>query len=653
MKRILLEPEFEAWRGAAREALRLGYRPEELDLQDSTAPTTLELALESSEVATGEPVVSPHVPKAFLEAARFAAVHRDTGRWNLLYRVLYRLQANRDLLKNEVDDDVAQMLRLEGQVRRDLHKMHAFVRFRMVLEPGSAMARPVVIDEPVLASADPSAHHLVLATPTPFGVTRREVPRCEPDGSEDAGRLAEDGLAAFDPHISESRYGAPGGDDWLSGAGDGVEVGRGKEDGLAAPPQRASALVGDPGSLEAHISESRYGAPGGDDWLSRAGDGVEVRRGKKDGLAAPPQRASALVGGPGSLDAHISESMYGAPGGSGGCEHFVAWYEPDHRILPLAAPFFAERFGIMRWSILTPEASVSWDPVTKRMAFGPGVPRESAPAEDELEELWRTYYASIYNPARLNPEAMRSEMPVRYWKNLPEVSLLPELITKSHTRVSTMVTAQQQKPTAEPFVPAQHTLSVIRAALPECKGCDLYRHATQAVPGRGMAHAALMLVGEQPGDQEDVQGEPFVGPAGKLLGKIMEEVGIVASEVFVTNAVKHFKYVQRGKLRLHQSPRMSEISACRPWLLAEVEAVQPKLILCLGASASKALLGGTFALMREHGKVRETPYARQVMATIHPSAVLRARDESSRKAMHEFLATDLALAWEVARKTVA
>ena len=624
MKRILLEPEFEAWRGAAREALRLGYRPEELDLRDSTAPTTLELALESSEVATGEAVASPHVPKAFLEGASLAAVHRDTQRWNLLYRVLYRLQANRDLLKNEVDDDVAQVLRLESQVRRDLHKMHAFVRFRMVLEPGSPMERPVVIDEPVLTSAgldsnDPKAHHLVLATPTPFGVRRSEVPRCEADG---AAKSVEDGRASLDAHTSESMYGAPnGGEASLLGITEEVSFGLGKEDGGVASPQRASALAGDPGSLNAHTSESMYRAPSG---------------------------------GEDALDAHVPEAGYGAPGReSGGCEHFVAWYEPDHRILPLAAPFFAERFGIMRWSILTPDASVSWDPVTKRMAFGPGMPRESAPAEDELEELWRTYYASIYNPARLNPEAMRSEMPVRYWKNLPEVSLLPELITKSHTRVSTMVTAQQQKPTAEPFVPAQHTLPVIRAALPECKGCDLYRHATQAVPGRGVAHAALMLVGEQPGDQEDVQGEPFVGPAGKLLGKIMEEVGIVPSEVFVTNAVKHFKYVQRGKLRLHQSPRMSEISACRPWLLAEVDAVQPKLILCLGASASKALLGGTFALMRDHGKVRETPYARQVMATIHPSAVLRARDESSRKAMHEFLATDLALAWEVARKTVA
>ena len=523
MKRILLEPDFNSWREAAREALRVGYKPEEIDLQDAAVPTTLELTLAETEAATGVPAAHPHVPKAFLEMAQFAAVHRDTQRWNLLYRVLSRLQTNRELLKVEVDDDVAHLLRLQSQVQRDLHKMHAFVRFRMVLEPGSPMARPVVIDEPVLASPDLDAHHLVLTTSTPFGVSRSEVPACAPE-----------------------------------------------EDGEA-------------------LSEER-------------------------------------------------------------CEHYIAWYEPDHRILPLAAPFFAERFSVMRWSILTPDASVSWDPLTKQLAFGPGVPRESAPAEDELEELWRSYYASIYNPARLNPEAMRSEMPVRYWKNLPEVSLLPDLIAKSNTRVSTMVTAQQQKPTAAPFVPAQHTLPVIRAALPECKGCDLYLHATQVVPGRGVAQAALMLVGEQPGDQEDLQGEPFVGPAGKLLGRVMEELGIDRSQVFVTNAVKHFKYVQRGKLRLHQNPRMSEISACRPWLLAEIDAVRPRVILCLGASASKSLLGGTFSLMRDHGKLRETPYAQQVMATIHPSAVLRARDDSSRKQLHEFLATDLALAWQTAGK---
>jgi DNA polymerase len=525
MKRILLEPEFEAWRGAAREALREGFCPEELDLQDGSVPRTLELTLESNETASGEPVPNPHVPRAFLEAAVFVAAHRHPERWNLLYRVLYRLQENRDLMKIEVDTDVAELQRLEGQVRQDLHKMHAFVRFRMVLDPEDRMARPVVIDEPVAASRDPKAHHLVLATPTPFGVSRSEVPRCEPEEA--------------------------------------------------------------------------------------ASDGAHE---------------------------------------DGGCEHFIAWYQPDHRILALAAPFFAERFGVMRWTILTPEASVSWDPVTKQLAFAAGLPRESAPAEDELEELWRTYYASIYNPARLNPAAMRGEMPVRYWKNLPEVSVIPELMTRSQTRVSEMMTTQQQKPSAEPFVPAEHTLPAILQALPGCRGCDLYRHATQVVGGAGPRKAALMLVGEQPGDQEDVQGAPFVGPAGKLLDKVMEELGIDRSKVFVTNAVKHFKYVQRGKLRLHQSPRMSEVTACRPWLEAELDAVRPKVVLCLGASASKSLLGGTFALMRDHGKMHETPFAKQVMATIHPSAVLRARDAASRKQMHEFLADDLTRAWQAASK---
>ena len=524
MKRILLEPDFQAWREAARESLRHGYRPEELDLQDATVPTTLELTLESNEAATGDAIPNPHVPRAFLEAAKFTSVHRDPQRWNLLYRILYRLQTNHDLLKIEIDPDVAQLLRLEGQVQRDLHKMHAFVRFRMVLEPGSPMERPVVIDEPVMASPDPRAHHLVLATSTPFGIKRSEVPHCEPE----------------------------------------------MDDPTATAPEAET------------------------------------------------------------------------------CEHFIAWYQPDHRILPLAAPFFAERFSIMRWSILTPDATVSWDPATKQLAFAAGLPRQSAPAEDELEVLWRSYYASIYNPARLNPEAMRGEMPVRYWKNLPEISLLPELITKSHTRVSAMITEQKQKPTAQPFVPAHHTLPAIHSALPQCKGCDLYHHATQVVPGEGASHAALMLVGEQPGDQEDVQGAPFVGPAGKLLDRVFDELRIDRSKIFLTNAVKHFKYEQRGKLRLHQNPRMSEISACRPWLQAEIDAVRPRLILCLGASASKSLLGGTFALMRDHGKLHETPYARQVMATIHPSAVLRARDESSRTQLRDFLANDLALAWKIA-----
>lgn len=519
MKRIPLQPDFDAWRDAARSALHAGYTPQELDLQDATVPTTLALTLDGDNVPSGPPIPKPHTSKAFLEAARIAAVHRDPERWNLLYRILYRLQPERDLLKIEVDPDVSQLLRLEAQVRRDLHKMHAFLRFRKVLEPTDPTPRPVVLDEPVLASADPHAHHLVLATDTPFGTVRSEIEACDPPAAPEAT-----------------------------------------------------------------------------------------------------------------------------------CEHFIAWYQPNHRILPLAAPFFVERFAIMRWTILTPDASVSWNPSAKQLTWSPGLPRESAPAEDELETLWRSYYASIYNPARLNPEAMRSEMPVRYWKNLPEVSLIPNLITQSKTRVNTMVATQKKQPTASPFVPEHHILTAIRNALPSCQGCDLYCHATQVVGGQGPVHASLMLIGEQPGDQEDLQGLPFVGPAGKVLDKVLAELHIDRSELFLTNAVKHFKYVQRGKLRLHQNPRMSEINACRPWLLAEIDAVRPRVILCLGASASKSLLGGTFALMRDRGKVHETPYASHVLATIHPSAVLRGRDEQSRHQLYAFLKDDLALAQHTARQ---
>jgi uracil-DNA glycosylase family protein len=533
MKHILLEPDFEAWREAARQALHAGYLSSELDLQDAAASIPLTLALEAEGTPTGTAFPRPHTSKAFLDDAAIAAVHRNPARWNLLYRILYRLQTNRTFLSLKTDPDVAELQRLIAQVQRDIHKMHAFVRFRKVLKPGELLLadhRAEVFDEPIPPSEvsqpsvpnQPGPHHLVLVTPTPFGVNKTEIEQCDP----------------------------------------------------------------------------------------------------------PPTAPDA-------------------------CEHFIAWYQPDHRILPLAAPFFAERFAIMRWTILTPDASVSWDPTAKQLTFAPGLPRESAPDEDELEDLWRSYYASIYNPARLNPSAMRSEMPVRFWKNLPEVTLLPTLITQSKTRVASMVARQQQKETAQPFVPEHPTLRSIAAALPACKGCELYCHATQVVPGNGSAHAKLLVVGEQPGDQEDLQGLPFVGPAGKLLDATLAELDIDRSLLYVTNAVKHFKFTQRGKLRLHQSPRMSEIMACRPWLLAEIEALKPRAILCLGASASKSLLGGTFGLMRDRGKVLSTPFADQVIATLHPSAILRSRDEESRHQMLTLFKTDLAHAALLALKPTA
>lgn len=203
---------------------------------------------------------------------------------------------------------------------------------------------------------------------------------------------------------------------------------------------------------------------------------------------------------------------------------------------------------------------------------------------------------------------------------------------------------REQFPTAAEFVPSEHKLPILAEAMPACKGCDLYKHAIQVVPGAGSSRAHLMLVGEQPGNEEDKQGAPFVGPAGGVLRRAMDELHIKPAEIFMTNAVKHFKFVQRGKLRLHQSPRMSELNACRPWLLAEIDAVKPQVILCLGASAAKSMLGSKFSLMKQRGQILHTPFADKVMATFHPSAILRNRNEKDHERLYHYLVDDLALA---------
>jgi uracil-DNA glycosylase len=172
------------------------------------------------------------------------------------------------------------------------------------------------------------------------------------------------------------------------------------------------------------------------------------------------------------------------------------------------------------------------------------------------------------------------------------------------------------------YLPARHDLRTLQEAATHCEGCDLYKHATQVVFGEGRVHAALFLLGEQPGDREDQQGRPFVGPAGQLLDKCLESAGIDRREVYVTNAVKHFKWEPRGKTRLHKKPNSLEIAACRPWLEVELEAVQPQVIVCLGATAAQDLLGSQFRLTRHRGEVFPTKYG-PVTATIHPSAILR------------------------------
>jgi uracil-DNA glycosylase len=194
---------------------------------------------------------------------------------------------------------------------------------------------------------------------------------------------------------------------------------------------------------------------------------------------------------------------------------------------------------------------------------------------------------------------------------------------------------------AAPFVPETKSLKSLNASAHECRGCDLYKTATQVVFGAGPKAARAMFVGEQPGDQEDRQGEPFVGPAGAMLDKALADAGIPRDQVYVTNAVKHFKWEPRGKRRIHKKPRASEIKACRPWLEAELKAVRPVVVVCLGATAAQSLLGAKFKLMQQRGQLVSSAIASQVVATIHPSAVLRAPDPEGRRAAYEMLVSDL------------
>ena len=184
------------------------------------------------------------------------------------------------------------------------------------------------------------------------------------------------------------------------------------------------------------------------------------------------------------------------------------------------------------------------------------------------------------------------------------------------------------------------SLTALRRAARDCRACDLWRHATQTVFGEGASKASIMFVGEQPGDQEDVAGHPFVGPAGKVLDEALFEAGIDRAEVYVTNAVKHFKWspAERGKRRIHKKPRSSEINACRPWLDAEIRLVKPQVLVCLGATAAQALLGRDFSVTRQRGELIESPLAPKVVATVHPSSILRAPDQAARELqMKEFV----------------
>jgi DNA polymerase len=199
---------------------------------------------------------------------------------------------------------------------------------------------------------------------------------------------------------------------------------------------------------------------------------------------------------------------------------------------------------------------------------------------------------------------------------------------------------------ATPFLPAERTLEALREAARSCRGCDLWQRATQTVFGEGPEDARMMLVGEVPGDREDREGRPFVGPAGRELDRALEAAGIERADVYLTNAVKHFRFEERGRRRIHQRPDARQIRACRPWLRAEIDVIRPEAIVILGATAGKTLLGTTFRLMAQRGRPLEIDLAPIVVATIHPSAILRARDDDGRQKQRELLTEDLRVAVE-------
>ena len=323
-----------------------------------------------------------------------------------------------------------------------------------------------------------------------------------------------------------------------------------------------------------------------------------------------------------------------------GQERFIAWHRPDHRIVRLTAPFFSRRFPAMDWTILTPDESVHWDGA--RLAYGPGAPREAAPRSDELEALWKTYYGSIFNPARIKLKAMTQEMPVRHWSTLPETEIIGDLLAEAPRRVDEMIERQEGfARSAADFLPAATSHTSLRDAAAVCQGCDLYRGATQAVFGEGPHDAQLMLVGEQPGDQEDLAGRPFIGPAGDVLNQALEEAGVDRQSVYVTNAVKHFKYTPRGKRRLHKKPDARETYACLPWLEAELGLISPKVLVCLGATAAQVIIGRDFRVSRQRGEFVSTVHCPMTVATYHPSAVLRGSALGHRQEVYDALVADL------------
>jgi probable DNA metabolism protein len=296
---------------------------------------------------------------------------------------------------------------------------------------------------------------------------------------------------------------------------------------------------------------------------------------------------------------------------------YLGWYEPAHFVLEANTQLIARRFPEVHFSIVTPEGAAHWD--TAELRFSPGVSHKTIGDDDGLRSWWLSHGRRLLRDARIGTA-------------IPEAEALDE------------APRPPDRPPLGPVVLRLHPDEPLEEAVREasgCRRCHLYANATQTVFGEGPAHAKVIFVGEQPGDQEDVIGRPFVGPAGQIMDRAMEEAGIDRRITYITNAVKHFKFEPRGKRRIHKTPEAPEIHACRFWLDVELVRLHPKLVVAMGGTAARALLGRAVTITRERGRPIEMPNGQTTFVTVHPSFLLRVPDEEAKEREYRAFVADL------------
>lgn len=463
--------QYDQWRAIARSLINDGTAPSDVQLIENNGQRSL---FEESTDSETDPQPNPafRVPRQFVSLAQTVSYHRDSGRWNLLYRILWRLiHGEPHLLEVTTDDDVLRVTKMEKQVRRDSHKMKAFVRFRKVVRDGA--------------------------------------------------------------------------------------------------------------------------------------------------------------------------------------EFFVAWYQPDHRIVRRIAPFFSRRFAGMNWTILTPDESVSWD--QRQLRYGEGVSKSEAPDFDSLEELWKTYYANIFNPARVKVKMMKSEMPVRFWKNLPEAETIDDLLQNAPKRVERMIEQSEGfDQTAYDYMTDEFdqplTLQSLQSMSSTCQACDLYQLGSNTIFGNGSADAKIVLLAEQPDDDQDAAGDPFAGPSGELLTDALSLAGLEPHQVYYTFLVKHFKHTlvdgretTDAEKRLYRKPNEREIRCCRPWFEAEWSCLEhAQVLVCLGPTAAKTILGPGEKFIDLRGKSSRSAFCEQTIVTWSLSTIQHSLNQTIRARRWQQLVDDLA-----------